>query len=446
MWGTARKCFIWSVVLGLLFSGPVSAAVLDERIMISSSPNPVGSGARATGMGGAFIAIADDATAASWNPGGLFKVQRPEISMVGSFLNRSEDAFYSAYPGSGTGHDISQSDLNYFSMAYPFSIKNMQFTASLNFQHMFDFGKEAGLGFTRNNNVYDYRYRQDGSLYSLSPSLGVLLTRDMSVGFTYNRWDDSIRSNRWQVDYFQDVVFQVPGGSALSRVDHSDVYTFEGDNFHVGFLWEIIADKVTIGGVYKSEFEADLRHEHFYHFSQQGFDNYTYSAFDEKINMPMSFGIGIAMNVKKGVRVALDVYRTLWDDYYIETSSGDKISPISGKPLNEVSISPTTQVRLGAEIVYDVFDYKVPVRGGIFYDPEPSEGSPDDFFGFTLGAGLYFNRIEFDASYQFRFGRDVREVEIGGGSSTTDVDEHSINFSIIYMFWKGRYEAEKETF
>ncbi len=31
----------------------------------ASSPNPVGSGARAMGMGGAFIAVADDATAAS---------------------------------------------------------------------------------------------------------------------------------------------------------------------------------------------------------------------------------------------------------------------------------------------------------------------------------------------------------------------------------------------
>ena len=38
-------------------------------IEFSASPNPVGSGARALGMGGAFIAVADDATSASWNPG-----------------------------------------------------------------------------------------------------------------------------------------------------------------------------------------------------------------------------------------------------------------------------------------------------------------------------------------------------------------------------------------
>ncbi len=42
-----------------------------------------GSGARALGMAGAFTAIADDATAASWNPAGLCVLERPEASLVG---------------------------------------------------------------------------------------------------------------------------------------------------------------------------------------------------------------------------------------------------------------------------------------------------------------------------------------------------------------------------
>ena len=57
---------------------PLAGAQLE----INSAPSPVGSGARALGMGGAFIAIADDATAASWNPGGLTQLERPELSLV----------------------------------------------------------------------------------------------------------------------------------------------------------------------------------------------------------------------------------------------------------------------------------------------------------------------------------------------------------------------------
>ena len=44
---------------------------------INTTPLPVGSGARAIGQGGAFIAVADDATAASWNPGALIQLERP---------------------------------------------------------------------------------------------------------------------------------------------------------------------------------------------------------------------------------------------------------------------------------------------------------------------------------------------------------------------------------
>ena len=50
-----------------------------------SAPSSVvqGSGARALGMGGAFLARADDATAVSWNPAGLSYLARPELCVVG---------------------------------------------------------------------------------------------------------------------------------------------------------------------------------------------------------------------------------------------------------------------------------------------------------------------------------------------------------------------------
>ena len=69
-----------------------------QSVGIASSPNPVGSGARALGMGGAFIGVADDATAASWNPGGLIQLETPEISIVGAYNKRTEDTTYAAFP------------------------------------------------------------------------------------------------------------------------------------------------------------------------------------------------------------------------------------------------------------------------------------------------------------------------------------------------------------
>ena len=41
-----------------------------------------GVGARALGMGGAFVAVADDATATYWNPAGLTKVKKHSFSAM----------------------------------------------------------------------------------------------------------------------------------------------------------------------------------------------------------------------------------------------------------------------------------------------------------------------------------------------------------------------------
>src|SRR5207344_3431549 len=56
-----------------------------DRIDLSGRTSlTLGSGARAFGMGGAFLARADDATAASWNPAGLSYLRVPEVSLAGN--------------------------------------------------------------------------------------------------------------------------------------------------------------------------------------------------------------------------------------------------------------------------------------------------------------------------------------------------------------------------
>ena len=80
---------VWICVAFVLSSSVLLFAQV-EPFSVSSPPNPVGSGARAMGMGGAFVAVADDATAASWNPAGLIQLQTPEMSAVFSLERRAE--------------------------------------------------------------------------------------------------------------------------------------------------------------------------------------------------------------------------------------------------------------------------------------------------------------------------------------------------------------------
>jgi hypothetical protein len=74
----------------------------------------------------------------------------------------------------------------------------------------------------------------------------------------------------------------------------------------------------------------------------------------------------------------------------------------------------------------------IPLRAGVFYDPQPSEKHPDDFFGFTLGTGITMKNMAIDWAYQFRYGGNVRGDSFGSVGIKEDVTQHSVLMSIIY--------------
>ncbi len=141
----AHRLLLGSLIW-LLLLGPVCAW---GQLEITSSPNVVGSGARALGMGGAFIAVADDATAASWNPGGLTQLEEPELSLVYSYKWLYEDFSSSTHPELNGAHGVSFNDINYFSFAYPipYTLGGRNFVVSLNYQRKYDFDRDLNLKF-----------------------------------------------------------------------------------------------------------------------------------------------------------------------------------------------------------------------------------------------------------------------------------------------------------
>lgn len=79
------------LLLGLIFS-LIQTSALFARV--GDRPMPVG--ARATGMGGAFVAVADDAYAAYYNPAGLSQLKKRE-GTVTSLVDMSTRDKYSDY-------------------------------------------------------------------------------------------------------------------------------------------------------------------------------------------------------------------------------------------------------------------------------------------------------------------------------------------------------------
>jgi long-subunit fatty acid transport protein len=411
------------------------------QIELPGSPNPVGSGARALGMGGAFISIADDATAASWNPGGLIQLEKPEISGVFGYINRKEDNTFGDHPEASGSQSVDYANLNYLSGAYPFQVGNRNMIVSLNYQHLFDFHRDWEFQFQTDAEIYpepqQYDYRQEGALYALGIAYCAEITPAFSAGVTVNRWGDFIYQNQWKQEYTVRDSIDL-GGISLTSVTHlKEEFDFSGWNANLGFLWRI-GGGWTLGGVFKTPFTADIDHTTRFDSllsTPEGdqSDSFTETA-DEKLHMPMAYGMGISRRFSDSFTLAVDIYRTEWDDYEYEDAEGRKTSPITGKPVGESNIDPATWYRLGAEYLIIGEKTVVPLRCGVFYDPTPSEGSADDFYGVSLGTGLAWKSVVFDIAYQYRFGNDVGKAMFEGLDFSQDVDEHTVYSSVIVHF------------
>ena len=420
-----------------------SAGQIFQKIPINSSFNPVGSGARAMGMGGAFIAVADDATAASWNPAGLIQLELPEVSMVGSYFDIREELESSSHPEASGMNEKSSYNLHYLSFAYPFKFLNRNTVVSLNYQRLYDLYKKLNYD---NNYVGDFHgkkstlFKQDGGVKAFSPALAVQINPHLSIGVTLNIWTDELFwENGWSQRYYAKTKGILNGVSIVNKESIYEKYSsFEGVNCNVGFLWDVNS-VVTVGGVLKTPFTADMHHRYKFH-SQQIHPNGELpptnitSGFSEdvELSMPMSYGLGFAFRLSDALTTSLDVYRTEWSKFFLEDGRGNDMSPITGLPRKDSHVHDTTQVRTGIECLIVMEKTVIPLRAGLFYDPQPSEKHPDDFFGFTLGTGIMIKNVLIDCAYVFRYGNNVRGDSFGSAGIKEDVTQHSVIMSFIY--------------
>jgi long-subunit fatty acid transport protein len=416
-----------------------------EQINIPSSPNPVGSGARALGMGGAFIAVADDATAASWNPGGLIQLERPEISVVANYFDRSTDYTFTDIPGASGDHSVSETRLNYFSISYPFQSFNRNMTISLNYQNLYDFTNKWNFPIHQSADnliiAQNVDAIQKGSLSAFGFAYCIEVIQNLSMGITFNFWEDGFsHENQWEQTASRKISGSFIGYQITGEAFSKDTYDFSGFNINLGLLWNITG-KWTVGAVFKTPFTADLTHERYFHESLQfpqnpGADIEEEDSFtgNEKLEMPMSYGIGVAYRMSDSLTLSADIYRTEWGDFIHEDANGNKTSPITGTPENQADIDATHQVRLGAEYLFIKSNYAIPLRGGVFYDPAPAKGSCDNYFGLSLGSGIAYKRVIFDIAFQYRFGNDVGESISQSLNSTQDLQEFTIYSSLIIHF------------
>ena len=217
-------------------------------------------------------------------------------------------------------------------------------------------------------------------------------------------------------------------------------FAFEGFNVTAGFLWTI--NRVfTLGGVLRSPFTAKVTRTHASSLTvtlQDGSAPVTSAlSFREKLDMdlPLSYGLGLAARLSDRLTLSLDVARVHWSDFRLQESTRADVLLVDngapsgkGRAVLNGQADNTTSVRLGAEYLWIRPRVVIPFRAGFFYDPEPAAGGTDAFFGFSLGTGMAIKQFIVDVAYTFRAGT------VQSAATDTTIYQHAILASVIYHF------------
>src|SRR5947208_7189489 len=102
--------FIFAAAVLTLIAFPAAAQNTDIESLSGLTFNFGNPGARSLGMGGAFLGLADDASAAEANPAGLTVLRRPEVSV--EVRNYQEQQLFTT---SGTFPDLQRTAFAHYS-------------------------------------------------------------------------------------------------------------------------------------------------------------------------------------------------------------------------------------------------------------------------------------------------------------------------------------------
>lgn len=428
------KSFLILSVMILLCS---SAQAQDLQFSLEiANPNPVGSGARALGRGNAFIAVADDATAASWNPAGLLQLEKPELSFALEHVRNYNGIHSNDHPESQRNGSFRLDDFNYASIAIPFYFfENM--VVSLNYLKLFSFENELSFPVTTISNTsvgslirsLNYDLEQHGSFSVVAPSFGVDITDHLSLGMTLNIWNHSITQSSRLSKREITTGKQTLAGTPLQPAKHVEINQLEIDKGYSIVLGALVRvnNKLNYGFVVKPAFKLDMIHDTIINGK-----NVTQPV-DSQLDMPFILSAGIAWSVSNPLSLSLDLTWTDWSEYTF-LKNGVSKNPLTGRSAHIDKLNDTFTCRMGLEYLVIQDQYMIPLRCGIGYDPAPAVGKVDDFYTMSLGAGLQVYRFNFDIAYEFRWGNYVNGdiFERIDGSQT--IRRHRVLASIIYYF------------
>jgi len=410
-----RKLILSALDLAVIVT--MAAAQIDFNIM--------GTGARARGMGGAFIGVADDATAVGWNPAGISQLDKMEASAVGLFANYKYSAEwnYSGTPGSWET-SVSHIAPAFASFIFPTNVSQKNLVFGVAYQRLIDMAygeKDKG---TWSGGTWTYEETQKGGVDAITPALAFQITPQFSLGAAGNIL---ILGAKSEADYnWSDGDFR-----------HSETdWKYSGFDLNFGAL--VTTPKFNIGASCRLPFDLKENGDYKENRSIGGVAwDTSYSYPENTYNFPLMLGFGVAFKPTDKLTLAGDFEMRK----YSNTNMKYNINGVDyTDTLNWVNCN---QFRLGLEYVFSGPSAVFPVRLGFRTSPKTYKGGKGTFTNpdtaqvvgtvFTGGFGLIMGSVMLDLAAEYGMATNW-DLEEAGATYTSKEKNLNVLASLIFHF------------
>jgi len=291
-------------------------------------------GARALGMGGAFIGVADDATAAFTNPAGLTILTRPELAAEYKYTQYKTTGNTAVIAGgvpsgafleSTTTNDVS--GVSFLSFAYP--TERATFTL---FRHeLVNLKTKVPRQISTWNGDSTYNAKVD--TYGIAAGFKIVkgFSLGLNVGFSA-----------------LDSYTILPGSPDYYKVTDSKVHG------SAGLFWNPFGE-FNVGAVYR--YGPEFKFPTVYPGS---------SAYEDNLKIPDAYGLGLSYRFFNALTFAADVnyirYSQMMNGYRL-------VDTTAGLQASDYKMDDAIEVSAGLEYAFPLASVPVAVRGGYRYSP-----------------------------------------------------------------------------
>jgi len=370
--------------------------------------------ARANAMGGATIALADDASAVAYNPAGITQLPGTRVMVGMTAIAPTADV--------RTAHEKTTTQANIYTPPHAFISYQAGERAWLGvgLYTRFGVGTQYGYQWEGKKNLY----RAELETYSLAANLALKLTDSLSIAFgpelMYSSGDLRTRPQGTN-----DQMINVSGfGFGGQLAAH---YKFN-DQWSAGFTYHTLQKHVDKGS---ARFTENA-------FLQDG--NISMS-----LTLPASYNLGVAYKPNDTWKLEVDAIFTQWQDYKKLVYDYEK-KPAAGTPPGEIVSEKNWRnvwrFQGGAE--YQALDW-LALRAGFVWDQDPVRKGYEDYMLpsgdrkiYSTGFGVTDGAFTYDVSVMYLVNNhrsvDSNALNNAGAYEISNSKAYMAGFSIGYTY------------